>query len=195
MRTHSAYLTRLHQSGDRMLLGVTAALFGLSCLLAPWYHTWGLVFAVGLPSVVVPAWLVATRPGGLVTRCAISAALMVMASLQIHQTHGMIEMHFSIFVLLAFLLYYRDWVPLVSAAGVIAIQHLGFDLLQRLGRPVWVFATSGGFAIVFVHAAFVVFETALLVWMAVKLRAEIEAVGGEPVELSSMRWSGKSSFR
>ena len=184
MRTPSAYMTRLHRGGDRLLLGVVIGLLALSCGLAPWHQTWDVVLLVGLPTALICAWLVATRSGALVTRCAIAAALMVMASLQIHQSHGMIEMHFSIFVLLAFLLFYRDWVPLVTAAGVIAIQHLGFDFLQRSGTPVWVFATSGGFGIVLVHAAFVVFETALLVWMAVHLRAEIDAVGSEPVELS-----------
>lgn len=167
-----------------MLLGVVAGMFGLSCLLAPWHQTWDVALSLGLPAVLVCAWLTIARPGALVTRCTIAAALMMMASLQIHQAHGMLEMHFSIFVLLAFLLFYRDWVPLVTASGVIALQHLGFDLLQREGKPIWVFATSGGFGIVLVHAAFVVFETALLVWMAVRLRAEIDAVGGEPVELS-----------
>ena len=135
MRTPSAYMTRLHRGGDRLLLGVVIGLLALSCGLAPWHQTWDVVLLVGLPTALICAWLVATRSGALVTRCAIAAALMVMASLQIHQSHGMIEMHFSIFVLLAFLLFYRDWVPLVTAAGVIAIQHLGFDFLQRSGTP------------------------------------------------------------
>ena len=88
--------------------------------------------------------------------------------------------------MLAFLLYYRDWIPLVFAAGVIAVHHLAFDAMQRAGLPVWVFGANGGVGIVVVHAAFVVFETALLVWMAVRLKAEIEAVGCDPRELSKV---------
>jgi methyl-accepting chemotaxis protein len=98
----------------------------------------------------------------------------------------MSEMHFGIFVMLAFLLFYRDWIPLVFAAGIIAVHHLAFDAMQRAGLPFWVFGSSGGIGIVLIHAAFVLFETALLVWIAVRLRAEIEAVGYDPRELSKV---------
>lgn len=184
MRTTSNYLTHLCKIGDRRLLGVIGALFLLSLALSPWHQTFGAALAIGLPAALVPAWLVWTRPGALVTRCAIAASLMIFAALQIDQAHGVIEAHFSIFVLLAFVLYYRDWIPLVVAAGVIAVLHLAFDALQRAGQPVWVFASAGGTGIVLVHALFVVIETAMLVWMAVKLRSEIEAVGCDPAELS-----------
>ena len=36
----------------------------------------------------------------------------------------MIEMHFGVFVVLAILLYARDWVPVVAAAGAIAVHHV-----------------------------------------------------------------------
>jgi methyl-accepting chemotaxis protein len=137
--------------------------------LAPWYRTFDVVLVIGLPAALVPAWLVWARSGALVTRCAIAASLMIFAALQIYQTHGMIEMHFSIFVMLAFLLFYRDWIPLVVAASVIAVHHLAFDFLHRAGQPIWIFASQGGIGIVVIHAVFVVFETALLVWMAIKL--------------------------
>jgi methyl-accepting chemotaxis protein len=173
MRKTNTYMQTLSRAGDRMMLVVVACLGGLSLILAPWHHTFDLVLAVGLPATLAPVLLAWLKPGELVTRCA-----------NIDQSHGMIEMHFGIFVLLAFLLIYRDWIPLVFAAGLIAIHHLGFDLLQRAGRPVYVFGTAGGIDIVLVHAAFVVFETGLLVWMAVKLRREVDAVGCDPTTLS-----------
>jgi hypothetical protein len=43
---------------------------------------------------------------------------MVFSALTIQQSQGMIESHFGIFTLLAFLLYYRDWRPIVAAAGL-----------------------------------------------------------------------------
>jgi hypothetical protein len=45
---------------------------------------------------------------------------MVMSALHIHQAHGTVEMHFSPFVLLALLIFYRDWLPIVVATTVIA---------------------------------------------------------------------------
>jgi methyl-accepting chemotaxis protein len=186
MSARNVYFSQLYAAADRMLLWVLTALLALSCALAPWHHTWTETLIVGLPAWLTTAWLVKAHGGELVTRCAVGAALMVFAALQIHQSHGMIEMHFSIFVLLAFLLFYRDWVPLIAAAGVIAVLHLGFDVLQRAGHPVWVFASSGGIGIVLIHAGFVIVETALLIWMATRLRNEIVAMGGDPRDISAI---------
>jgi methyl-accepting chemotaxis protein len=84
----------------------------------------------------------------------------------------MIEMHFAIFVLLAFLLYYREVWPILAAAGVIAVHHLVFNYLQVAGLPVYVFEYRTGLDIVLLHAAFVVVETAVLVLMARQLARE-----------------------
>jgi methyl-accepting chemotaxis protein len=184
MSSDSQYLSRLRAVGDRLLLGVIAALMLASLGLASWYGTWVEVFAIGLPAAIIPAWLVSSNPGALVTRCAIAASLVIFTALQIHEAHGMLELHFGFFVLLAFLLFYRDWIPLVVAAGLTAVHHLALEFIQRSGGHVWVFAANTGFSIVLIHAAYVVFETALLVWMAVILRAEAEAVGCEPEELA-----------
>ena len=186
MKSTSSYLTHLHIVGNRLFLGVIAACLLLTFALAPWYHTFDAALLIGLPAAVVPAWLVWIRPTALVTRCAIAASVMTFAALHIDQTHGMMEMHFSIFVMLAFLLFYRDWIPLVFAAAVIAVHHLAFDAMQRAGLPVFVFAGAGGLGIVLIHAAFVVFETAMLVWVSVQLRGEVEAVGCEPQKLSKL---------
>jgi len=48
---------------------------------------------------------------------------MMFSAVFIDQYHGLIEMHFSVFVLLAFLLFYRDWRPVCVAAAAIAVHH------------------------------------------------------------------------
>ena len=181
--THE-YLKGLYRSGDLLLLGVLGSLGVISLAIAALHDTWSEALWIGLPTLAVCAWLVTAHGGELVTRCAMAAGLMIFAALQVHQVHGMIEMHFAFFVLLAFLLYYRDWVPLIVGAGVVAVHHLSFDILQRAGTSVWVFESRTGFGIVLLHAAFVVFETALLVLMAIKLRSEVLAVGADPRVLS-----------
>jgi methyl-accepting chemotaxis protein len=182
--TAPTYITQIRQGGDRLLLCVIGVLLVMALALAPLYDTWTEALAVGLPAAAIVAWLVSTQPGALVTRCAIAAALMIFTALHIDQVHGMIEMHFGVFVLLAFLLFYRDWVPLVVAVGVVAVHHFAFDYMQRMGAPVWVFAANTGFGIVLIHAAYAIFETGLLIVMAIRLRAEVEAVGCEPGELA-----------
>jgi methyl-accepting chemotaxis protein len=184
MRNDSAYMIHLSRSTDRLLIAVIAVLLVASFGLAPWYHTIDAALLIGVPAALVPGLLAWARPGALVTRCAIAASLMLFAALWIHQAHGMLEAHFAIFALLAFLLFYRDWKPIVVAAGVIAVHHLGFDVLQRAGQPVFIFSAAGGLGIVLVHAGFVVCEAAMLIVMAVRLRAEIESVGCDPAALS-----------
>ncbi len=184
MQSTNQYLLELRKAGDRLLLAVIVVMFCVALALAPWYGTWREAFTIGVPTVAICAWLTLSLPGSLVTRCTIAAALMVMTALQIHQSHGMIETHFAVFVLMSCLLFYRDWIPVCVAAGVIAAHHAVFDFLQRAGHGVWVFALNTGVHIVLVHAAYVIFEALLLTWMALKLRAEIEAVGHEPRALA-----------
>jgi methyl-accepting chemotaxis protein len=160
-----------HVKGDRLMVGVLWALAALSFSLAPWHGTWTGALLVGLPAASIPSLLAVAMPGALVTRLVIAAALMVFCALNIHQAYGMIELHFGIFVLLAFLLCYRDWRPIVTGALVAAIHHLSFNFFQELGYGLMCF-TKTGLPIVLTHAAYVVAETAALSWFAFVLRRE-----------------------
>ncbi|XZG69635.1 methyl-accepting chemotaxis protein [Chitinibacteraceae bacterium HSL-7] len=176
MKAHNSAVTRrmiaLRRDADRLMLQTLAALMLLSLGLAPWYGTWGPALLIGLPALLLGGWLYRSASGQLVCRIGMAAALMVFAALIIHQGRGLIELHFTIFVLLAFLLYYRDWKPLVTGAAVIAVHHVLFAILQANSVAVYAFAKDWTPHIVVIHAAFVVVETAVLVMMAQRLRAE-----------------------
>ena len=151
--------------------------------LAPWYNTWLEVILIGLPAALVPTAMSRMMPASSLTRISVGLSYMILSALMIHQGHGMIELHFAIFGYLAFLLYFRDWKPVVAAAGLIAVHHLTFNFLQAGGFNVWVFASGTGLDLVLIHAAFVVFETSVLVYMSVLLHreavenAEVKTVG------------------
>ena len=70
-----------------------------------------------------------------------AAAMMIFCGLNIDQSHGMDELHFGVFVLLAFLVIYQDGRVIVGAATVIAVHHLLFNYLQAAHYQVWVFTT------------------------------------------------------
>lgn len=102
--------------------------------------------------------------------------LMAYSTLFIQTQLGRIEMHFHIFGALSFLLIYRDWKPIVTGAAVAAVQHATFNLCQMnelaiLGVPIRVFNYGTGWDIVALHAFFVVFETAILVYLSRLFRA------------------------
>jgi len=162
----------LYENGDRVMVGVIWIAMLLSLGLAGWYGTWTEALVIGLPAALVPTVLAKMMPGARLTRIVNGVSFMVFAALFIHQAHGMIEIHFTIFVLLAFLLYYRDWLPVVTAAVVIAVHHLAFNFFQEWGYGVFIFENRTGIDIVLIHAAYVVFEVAVLIYMAVQLNKE-----------------------
>jgi methyl-accepting chemotaxis protein len=134
--------------------------------------TWLEAALVGLPAFAVPFLVIRMAPGSLASRIAVACAFMVFSALTIQQTRGMIEAHFGIFSLLAFLLYYRDWRPIVAAAALIAVHHLVFNYLQGVNAGVYVLQNGPSLPVIILHAVYVVVESAVLVYMAVKLRNE-----------------------
>lgn len=162
----------LYRKGDALLTGIQIILLLISLGMASWYSTWTIALVIGIPNVVICTLLTKVMPGARLTRVVQGLSLMVFAALIIHQSHGMLEFHFTIFVFLAFLLYYRDWLPIVAAAGLIAVHHLLFNYLQISGSPVYIFSANTGLGIVMIHAAFVVFETAFLVYTVLQTSQE-----------------------
>jgi len=178
MKKQDDGLSRLYIQGDKVMIGVMWFLFVMSLGLATLYNTWAEALWIGLPTALISTALYKMMSGRRVTRLVMGVGYMVFCALHIHQSHGMIEIHFGIFVLLAFLLVYRDWMPIVIAAAVIAVHHLSFNLLQTTGIPVYLFPSDdSGLALVIVHAAYVVFETVILVYLVIHLRKE--AIAGE----------------
>ena len=106
--------------------------------------------------------------------------LMTLSAIMIQSQLGRIEMHFHIFSALALLLIYRNWLPVVVAAGAIAVHHLALTALQLGdasigGMPIIVFNYGCSWGIAFLHAAFVVFESAILIYYAVIMRRDERA--------------------
>ncbi|WP_432380047.1 methyl-accepting chemotaxis protein [Duganella sp. P38] len=166
---------------DKLMLCVLWALQLFSLALAGLNDTWLLALMIGLPAAGVPTALHLSAPGSVLTRCVVGAAVMVFAALNIHQANGLTELHFGIFVYLAFLLAYRDWRPIVVAAALIAVHHLSFHYLQEWGYGVMCF-TRPQLSTVFIHAAYVVVESAVLIFLTTILRraatqaAELERI-------------------
>ena len=159
---------------DLMALYINYGLFALAIGLSFWYGTLMAALIIGGGTIAAVTIIYNIAKGSLLSRITMGAAYMVMTALHIHQAHGMIEFHFGVFALLAMLLYYRDWIPIVAAAGVIAVHHVSFFVFQSVyGMDVWVLeATGQSFLVILLHAAYVVVETACLAWFAIDLKKE-----------------------
>jgi methyl-accepting chemotaxis protein len=186
---HSAVNTLLqlnHRSADRLMLGILWALFAMALALSTIHGTMHWAWLIGLPAVLAPMALMHFYPGQRPARLAVGVAFMVFCALHIHQAGGQNELHFGIFVLLAFLLCYRDWVVIAAAAATIALHHLSFDYLQELGYGV-ICMVRPGIGQVLVHAAYVVAETCVLCYVAVQSQRDALQSAELRVQVAALR--------
>jgi len=108
--------------------------------------------------------------GESISRIMIGILIMGFPIIMIQQHLGRIEMHFHIFVVLAFMSLYKDIMPIIAGALTIAVHHLLFTYLQLNdiaigGAKIIVFNYGCGWDIAFLHAAFVIVEAAVLIYM------------------------------
>jgi methyl-accepting chemotaxis protein len=166
-------LRSIRERGDLVMTAVCWFLWLASlCFAAFLYGEWTACFAVGMPLALLATLLYFKMRGSLLTRICIAVIFMLFSGLLIHQAHGVIETHFIIFALLAFLLYYRDWRPVCAAAATIAIHHYVVCDLQMHGFAIYVFPPGHSCNMVWVHAAYVVLETIVLVYLGAAIRSE-----------------------
>ncbi|MDR9500045.1 MAG: methyl-accepting chemotaxis protein [Hydrogenovibrio sp.] len=138
-------------------------------------ETFALIAAlgVGVLSLVAYGLLRGTRWFGVVTGVLVmlSSAILIQAQL------GRIEMHFHIFVGLAFLLIFKDWLAILVAALVGAVHHVVLTFLQLAEVSIWqmpvmLFNYDCNWSITFLHAFFVVIEAAVLIYYSFEMKKD-----------------------
>src|SRR5688572_30837732 len=111
---------------DRLLLWMLLAHLPLGLLVAflngaSWtLHEVAEIVAVPLLAPLAYVRLAGTRA----FRCVGAVLLMGCSGLLIHLSGGMIELHFHVFVAMALLIIYFDWLPISIAGLTIALHHL-----------------------------------------------------------------------
>jgi methyl-accepting chemotaxis protein len=158
---------------DRIMMITLGFLLFVSLGIGWFYGALFLSLLIAVPAFIVPFLIWKTAAGSFLLRIAIATGLVLNVALHIQVSHGLIEMHFGVFAILAFLLAYRDWKVIVYAAAFVAVHHLILNFVQAANTNVWLFRNGADFGIVIVHALFVVFESAILVLLAVQLRKEL----------------------
>ena len=124
-------------------------------------------FIFGVPIAAVPLMLSFQSPYSALSRHAMAIGVQLLTALHIHQSFGLIEVHFEIFVLLAFLSYFRDWKVIATGTAVVAVHHISFFFLQAGGAPLFIFEDGHiSFSILLMHAAFALAEGGVLMYMA-----------------------------
>lgn len=155
---------RFRLSAYQIMLAVNILLFIVALGLALVNSSWLAAILVGLPTAIVPLLLYKMLGDHLLSRVSYGISFMFFAALFIHETGGMLEMHFAIFVLLAVLIAFRDYIVIIAAAITIAVHHLLFMYLQMQNAGVYLVPEESlSLGIILLHALFVVVESAVLI--------------------------------
>ena len=87
-----------------------------------------LLFEVGL--VALAATTAAFANTRLLGSTTATFALVTTSALLVHFSHGLIEMHFHFFVVVAVITLYQDWRPFLLGLGYVVVHHALFGTLQ-----------------------------------------------------------------
>ncbi|MBA6352009.1 MULTISPECIES: methyl-accepting chemotaxis protein [unclassified Colwellia] len=151
-------------------------LFAESLLLAFIYDSYLSALIIGLPALLVPIYFYKTAGDGAISGHVSALAVMIFAALHIHQAQGLIEVHFEIFILLAFLIIFQDWRVFITAILVVAVHHFSFYYLQVNDTGVYIFDEDRLlFSTVIIHAVYAITESIIAGYIAHSMKVESEA--------------------
>ena len=150
-------------------------LFAESLLLAFIYDSYLSALIIGLPALLVPIYFYKTAGDGAISGHVSALAVMIFAALHIHQAQGLIEVHFEIFILLAFLIIFQDWRVFITAILVVAVHHFSFYYLQVNDTGVYIFDEDRLlFSTVIIHAVYAITESIIAGYIAHSMKVESE---------------------
>lgn len=115
--------------------------------------------------------------GTIYSRIIMAISFMLFSAIFIQQHLGRIEMHFHVFIALAFLIRYKDILPMIAGAITTAIHHLTFNYCQVydisvLNVPIKVYSYGQGFDITAIHVIFVLIAVVVYYFMIQQISSQ-----------------------
>ena len=146
-------------------------------------HVWAALL-LGGSIISLPVYLAIFEPARTITRHVIAISQMLMGALLIHLSGGRMEAHFHIFGSLAILAFYNDWLVLVTASVVVALDHA----LRGVYWPFSVYGTLTSSPWRWVeHVSWVIFEDIFLVRGCVQKVRQIRDIAVHQAEIEATR--------
>ncbi|MFQ3194123.1 MAG: methyl-accepting chemotaxis protein [Colwellia sp.] len=161
---------------NKLFTYLFSVLFAESLLLGFIYDSYLSAFIIGLPALLVPIYFYKTAANKAIAGHISALSAMIFAALHIHQANGLIEVHFEVFILLAFLIIFQDWRVFITAILVVAIHHVSFYFLQVNDTGVFIFDEERLlFTTVIIHAVYAIAESIIAGYIAHSMKVESEA--------------------
>jgi methyl-accepting chemotaxis protein len=170
-------------SNDNVVLVAIAGLYAAALGYGAASGLFMLPLVLGAALMTAALGCAALGRGGTVSQIGLPVLGMAMVGLLIHAARGHNEAHFAVFAFLACTMVYRHWGSVVAGAATIAVHHLSFNYMQQWAWGPICF-TEPGLGRVIEHAAYVIAESALLILLALRARADF-AAGHELAQVAS----------
>ncbi len=161
-------------ANDRIVLIAIAAIYAAAVGYGTANGLPALPLVVGGALMAAALATAAAGRGGMLSQTGLPVLGMAMVGLLIHAARGHNEAHFAVFAFLACTVVYRHWGAVVAGAAAIAVHHLSFNYMQEWAWGPICF-TQPGLGLVIEHAIYVIVESAMLVLLAQRARADFEA--------------------
>lgn len=115
--------------------------------------------------------------GTIYSRIVIGISFMLFSAVFIQQHLGRIEMHFHVFIALAFLIRYKDILPILAGALTTVVHHLTFNYCQAFeiymfNIPIKVYNYGDGLDITLIHIIFVVIAVSIYYFIIQQISAQ-----------------------
>lgn len=163
-------------NANKLFTFALPALLLITFAIAPIYDTWLLAIVVGIPAMIVPIIFIKTQGQSELTQHVVAVSFMLFSALHIQQMHGLIEMHFGVFVFMSFLAYYQNWKVFVTAVIVVAVHHIGFFFMQLSGIGVFIMQDGSLLiTLLIVHAAYAITQGGIMAHIANSNGSQIES--------------------
>jgi signal transduction histidine kinase len=147
---------------DQTMIGLLFMHWVVASTLTAYHYEFYLLGLIGGAIIFLSAFVIyKVLKGTLYSRIIVGISFMLFSAIFIQQHLGRIEMHFHVFVSLAFLIRYKDIYPVIAAALTTIAHHLIFNYCQFfeisfLGVPLKVYNYGQGLDITLLHSGFVI---------------------------------------
>ena len=164
-------LSAIRIQADQLCVWVSLACLGFAIVQGFAYGNVVEALGWGVPLFAASYTITRFFAGQTLTMYLNAALLVGMGALHVHVARGLLEFHFSFFMLLPVMLAYRDTRPLIGMGIMIVAHHIVFDMLQRAGFECYIFrGPFSGLPAVALHGFYVAVAVLLLSMIAKTLR-------------------------
>lgn len=160
-------LSAMRLAADRFACIVAAGCLLWALLIGYGFGTLYEAIALGTPLLGLSLLANRLAAGQKIAMYLNTLVLTAFATLHVHLSRGMPEFHFSYFVLMSILLYYRCIGPIVAFGAGAIVLHIVLDFFQRMGFDCFVFrGMFTGMPAIALHGSYLLAQSMFLAILA-----------------------------